>query len=147
MTILVALADDQPVVRDCVRRILADEKDIKIVAEVGYGQALLDLMAAGNIAPDLAIVDIEMPGMKGIEVARRISSLHPEVRVLILTSHRDQEYVGQSLQAGAGGFLLKEDAADELIPAIRTVFSGAIYISSTFGFLRKEANQFFRSSS
>ncbi len=147
MTILIALADDQPVLRECVCRLLADEKDIQIVAQVGDGQTLLDLLATGTISPDLAIVDIEMPGIKGFEVARRISSLHPQVKVLMLTSHCDQEYVGQSLRAGAVGFLLKDDAADELVPAIHTVAGGAVYISSTFGFLRKDARQLFHSGS
>ena len=126
----IVLADDYPPFRQCVREILAETEDLEVVAEVDDGQALLDLLCDGSIAPDLIIADISMPRLDGFGAIQRIKTLHPHIKTLVLTGHRDEEYVAKALSLGAAGYLLKEDVGTELVPAIGMVRQGATYLSS-----------------
>ncbi len=132
MTYRIALVDDESLVREFIRRFLEDEHDLEIVAEAVDGASLLDCLRNAPALPDLVIADITMPPPDGIELTRQIRQLYPAVKVLILTMHNDEEYISPALKAGAAGFLLKDDVASELIPAIRIVLAGSIFISSQF---------------
>jgi DNA-binding NarL/FixJ family response regulator len=120
--IRVVLADDHAVVRKGIREFLEDEEDIAVVAEAADGEAALALVAAHG--PDLAVLDIQMPGLSGIEVTRRIRTEHPTVRVLILTAYDDDPYIVALLQAGASGYILKTADSTELVRAVRAVYRG-----------------------
>lgn len=124
--IRVALADDHPVVLAGVRALLQAAPEIELVGEAPTGAAALALMASA--APDVMVMDISMPELTGLEVARRAVHEHPAVKLLALTMHEDRAYLQQLLQAGVRGYLLKRSAAEELVRAIRAVFSGGVYI-------------------
>ncbi len=132
MAYRVALADDQPQVLESVRRILSHEQDLEIVIEAQDGLAFLESLRKSPVVPDLLIVDITMPGLGGIEVVRQAKVIFPETRVLILTMHEEEEYLAQAMSAGASGYLLKDDAGQELISAINQVRAGRTYISAYF---------------
>jgi DNA-binding NarL/FixJ family response regulator len=120
--IRVVLADDHAVVRKGIREFLEEAPDITVVAEASNGQEALEAVAEHR--PDVAVLDIQMPEMSGIEVTRRIKAHYPEVRVLILTAYDDDPYVFALLQAGAGGYVLKTASGEELVQAVRTVHRG-----------------------
>ncbi len=123
----IILAEDHLVFRRTVKRNLEENSDFKIVGEAGDGLELLALLK--DLTPDLIVLDITMPGLQGIAATRKIKEIYPEVKVLILTMHRDKEYLQQALAAGAEGYLPKEGADMELIPAIREIMGGRTYIS------------------
>ncbi len=114
----VLLADDQPLVRAGLRVLIADSPDLELVGEVGTGVEAVRL--AGELKPDVVVMDIRMPEMDGIEAARRID----HTRVLMLTTFDDDEYVYGALRAGASGFLLKDMALEAILDGIRVVASG-----------------------
>ncbi|KAB2348277.1 response regulator [Actinomadura rudentiformis] len=124
MTITVVLADDQPLIRAGLRVLIADTPDLTIVGEAGTGAEAVDLARATR--PDVAVMDIRMPGMDGIEATRAISK---DTRVLMLTTFDDDEYVYGSLRAGASGFLVKDMALEEILNAIRVVAAGDALIA------------------
>jgi DNA-binding NarL/FixJ family response regulator len=118
----VLLVDDQSLVRTGFRMILHDEADIEVVGEAADGRAAVE--AVGRLRPDVAIMDIRMPIMDGIEATRRIVADAPSTRVLVLTTFDADEFVVEALRAGASGFLLKDVAPDDFVAAIRTVAAG-----------------------
>jgi DNA-binding NarL/FixJ family response regulator len=118
----VLLADDHVLVRQGIRQFLEDEGDIDVVAEANDGAEALDLIE--QYQPDVAVLDIRMPEVTGVEATRRIKPQFPQVRVLILTAYDDDPYVFALLQAGADGYVLKTASADELVRAVRTVHGG-----------------------
>ncbi len=120
----VVLADDHPVVLAGVEALLQGTPDLTVVGQATTGQAALDLMA--DARPDVAVIDISMPDMSGIELARRAALQCPAVRLVALTMHEDQAYVRQILSAGARGYLLKRSAAEELVRAVRAVMAGGL---------------------
>lgn len=132
MTYRIALADDQPLVLESVRRILTGEPDLEVVAAAQDGAMLLELLRNAPVIPDLIVTDISMPAVGGIEVTREVKILYPETKVLILTMHEEEEYLAQAMSAGAAGYLLKDDAGGELIQAIRLIRAGGTYISPLF---------------
>jgi len=121
------LADDHILVRQGLKRILGEMADLEVIGEAGDGLQLLKLLE--KIAPHMILLDISMPNLRGIEAIRAIKTLHPEAKILILTMHKDKEYLYQAISAGANGYLLKEDADTELSTAIDTIRRGKIYIS------------------
>jgi len=121
------LADDHILVRQGLKRILGGMADLEVIGEAGDGLQLLKLLE--KIAPHMILLDISMPNLRGIEAIRAIKTLHPEAKILILTMHKDKEYLYQAISAGANGYLLKEDADTELTTAIDTIRRGKIYIS------------------
>ena len=125
--IRVLLGDDHTVLRQGLRKILEDRRDWRVVAEAGNGRDAVREAIEQN--PDVAVLDIGMPLLNGIEATRQIVRRAPGVRILILSMHSDQAYVTQAIQAGARGYLLKESAGAELLEAIAAVASGKSYFS------------------
>jgi DNA-binding NarL/FixJ family response regulator len=123
----IVLADDHPLVREGLRRILEDRADLRVVAEAGDGVEVLDLL--DKLAFDMAILDLSMPNIGGIETTHRIKKARPDIKVLILTIHRTQEYLQQAILAGADGYLLKEEEGADLFSAIEKIRKGGTYIS------------------
>lgn len=127
MSVRIVLADDHKIVRDGLRAILAQETGFEIVAEAGDGQNALAL--AEKHRPDIVVMDISMPGLNGIEAARKMAGLTPPIRVLALSMHTDRHFISEMLRAGASGYLLKDCAGEELGLAIRTIVGGKTYLS------------------
>jgi DNA-binding NarL/FixJ family response regulator len=123
----VLVADDQAMVRAGFRRLLADEPDIDVVAEADNGLEAVEKVA--RYSPAVVLMDIRMPELDGISATRRILAADPAARVLILTTFDLDEYVYAALRAGASGFVLKDDPAEQLIAAIRTVAAGDALLS------------------
>jgi DNA-binding NarL/FixJ family response regulator len=126
----IILADDHVLVRQGLRRILEGTDDLEVVGEANDGLDLLQLLK--RVTPQMVILDIFMPNLRGIEAITEIKTMQPEVKILILTMHRDKEYLYLALSAGAKGYLLKEDAARDLFSAIAEVRQGKTYISPYF---------------
>jgi DNA-binding NarL/FixJ family response regulator len=126
----IVLADDHALVRQGLRRILEGTEDLEVVGEANDGLELLQLLT--RLTPQMVILDIFMPNLRGIEAITEIKTMYPEVKVLILTMHRDKEYLYLALSAGAKGYLLKEDAPKELFAAIAKVRQDKTYISPYF---------------
>jgi DNA-binding NarL/FixJ family response regulator len=121
------LADDHAVVRQGFKMILAAQPDMEIVGEAGNGREALDL--AGQLQPDVIVMDVAMPELNGIEATRRIADLSPRSRVLALSMHKDSVYVREILRAGARGYLLKDSIASDLLAAVRAIARGEGYLS------------------
>ena len=125
--IRVLLADDHALVRSGIRMILQTLDGVQVVADAQDGRAAIELVEA--LRPDIALLDISMPGLNGIETAARIRSRFPQTRVVILSMHAGEEYVSQALRAGASGYLLKDATPMELDLALRAVARGETYLS------------------
>ncbi|HUI28381.1 MAG TPA: response regulator transcription factor [Candidatus Kryptonia bacterium] len=123
----VLLVDDHTVVRQGLRRILELSADIEIVGEVADGRAALD--AVQRLKPAVAILDISLPGLNGIEVTRHLAKSAPETKVLILSMHADDAYIRQSLHAGAKGYLLKDADDHDLLRAVNALNAGGSFFS------------------
>ncbi|MFQ5610657.1 MAG: response regulator [Anaerolineae bacterium] len=121
-TINLVLVDDHAMVRAGTRQLLERQPDINVVGEAADGLEAIQL--AHDLQPDLVVMDVRMPKMSGVEATRRIKEENPDLAVLVLTAHDDDEYVFALLQAGANGYLLKTAETEELIKAIRTVVAG-----------------------
>jgi DNA-binding NarL/FixJ family response regulator len=117
-------------VRQGLKRILEGSADLKVVGEAGDGLEVLDLCK--HLTPHLAILDISMPKLRGIEAIHELKIICPETDVMILTMHKDKEYLYLALSAGAKGYLVKEDADKELFSAIEKIRQGKTYISPYF---------------
>ncbi len=126
MTIRLLLVDDHAVVRTGLRMLLEHEEDIEIVGEAGTGEAALRMIE--QLQPDMIVMDIGLPDMTGIEVTRRVKQQWPQVAVVALTIHEDEEYFFQMLQAGANGYVPKRAAPEELLTALRTAVAGGVYL-------------------
>jgi len=126
----IILADDHVLVRQGLKRILEGTDDLEVVGEANDGLDLLQLLR--HVTPQMVILDIFMPNLRGIEAITEIKAMHPDVKILILTMHRDKEYLYLALSVGAKGYLLKEDAPKELFAAIADVRQGKTYISPYF---------------
>ena len=123
----IVLADDHVMFRKGVKRIIEETPALEVVGEANDGLELLRLLKAQE--PKLVILDISMPRLRGLEATREIKKLYPQVKVILLTMHRSKEFLQQALEAGADGFLLKEDADFELLRAIQAVREGKKFIS------------------
>jgi DNA-binding NarL/FixJ family response regulator len=140
MTIRVVLADDQPLVRAGLRVLIADTADLDVVGEAGTGAQAVQL--ARDIRPDVVVMDIRMPGMDGIEATRVVTAESSAVRVVVLTTFDDDDYVYAALRAGASGFLVKDMALDDILAAIRVVAAGDALLAP--GVTRRLIAQFAR---
>jgi two-component system, NarL family, response regulator LiaR len=118
----VLIADDHPLVREALHQALDGEEDMEVVAEAGDGEEAVKL--ASELRPDVAVMDIVMPGLNGIEATRKIKEIAPDIAILILTAYDDDEYVLGLLDAGAAGYLLKSARGRDLAGAIRAIKSG-----------------------
>ena len=134
------IVDDQKLMRQGLKTLLELEGGFEIVAEAGDGQAALDAYA--ELQPDVALMDIRMSGMDGVEATRRLRQQWPDARVIILTTFNDDEYVFEALRVGALGYLLKDLSGQELANAVRTVAGGGALIDPSVA--RKVVAEFAR---
>lgn len=123
----VLLADDHRILREGIRALIEDQGDMEVVGEAEDGQATVKMVA--QLQPDVVVMDIAMPMLNGLEATRQIRRDFPQVKVLILTMHENEEYIRQVLAAGALGYVLKDAAARDLLGAIRTVYQGEAVLS------------------
>jgi DNA-binding NarL/FixJ family response regulator len=124
--IRVALVDDHPVVLAGISALLRRAPEIEVVGEATNGRD--GLMLVREVAPDIVVIDLSLPDMSGVELARELASACPAVRLLVLTVHEDRAYVQPVMRAGARGYVLKRSAAADLLRAIRAVAEGGIYL-------------------
>ena len=142
----VVLADDHLLFREGMKLLIERMPDVEVVGEAGDGLELLDLLK--ELAPDMAIIDIAMPNLRGIEAAREIKMINPLTKVLILTMHKSKEYLYHSISAGADGYLLKEDSDVELLTAIDKIRNGETYVTRILaGELAGDLSQIYRGKS
>jgi len=141
--IKILIADDHAVVREGTRQILEQEPDLTVVAEAADGEETVSL--AGDYKPDVAIIDISMPKLDGIEATKQIKKLYPTIAVLILTAYDDDQFIFSLLEAGAAGYLLKTVRGRELVDAVRAVYAGESVLHPAIA--RKVLNRFASASS
>lgn len=127
--ISVLLTDDHELVRTGIRRLLEDSKQVDIVGEADCGEDSLQL--AQSLKPDVILMDVNMPGIGGVEACRRILQRNPKQKIIVLTVHNEQTFPKRLLEIGAKGYLTKECGVDEMIKAIKQVNSGGSYIASS----------------
>lgn len=120
--IRILLADDQALVRGALAALLELESDLNVVAEVGRGDEVLDAVAAAQ--PDVALLDVEMPGLDGISVAAELHRSHPDIKILMVTTFGRPGYLRRAIDAGASGFVVKDTPARQLADAVRRVHMG-----------------------
>lgn len=123
------IADDHAVVREGVKQIVQDSRDIVVVSEAGNGQEVLKIIEEQEI--DVVLLDISMPGRSGLDIMKQLKKLKPELHILILTMHPEEQYAIRAFKAGASGYLNKKSVPDELLTAIRKVSKGRKYFSSS----------------
>jgi len=121
------LAEDHTILREGLRALLDQDASVEVVAEVDNGRDAV--RAVGALKPDLVLIDLSMPGMDGLTAIREVHRRYPEIRLLVLTVHKTEEYIRSALEAGASGYVLKDASRQELLMAIRTVRAGKTYIS------------------
>ena len=136
--IRILIADDHALVREGTRRVLEQEPDLEVVGEAVDGEEAVEL--ATSLKPDVAIVDVSMPKMDGIEATRRIKATCPSINVLILSAYDDDQFIFSLLEAGAAGYLLKTIRSRELVDAVRAVSSGESVLHPSIA--RKVLNRF-----
>jgi DNA-binding NarL/FixJ family response regulator len=128
--IRVLIVDDHQIVRDGIKRILKDEDDIELIGTVGSGKEALDFIKENNT--DIMITDLSMPNMSGIELTSKLKKLYPDIKVLILSMFNNEDYIVSAIQAGARGYLPKQDSTTEiLVEAIKTISGGDEFYSPT----------------
>ena len=121
------IADDHEIVRDGLKRILAATPDLQVAAEAASGDEALRLVKAGDY--ELALLDMSMPGLAGIDLIKRLRLEKPKLKILVLSMHGERQYAARALKAGASGYLTKDRAAAELVGAIRKIAAGGLHIS------------------
>lgn len=127
MSITIVVADDHPIMREGLCSLIQRESDMIIVGEADNGQSLIEL--TGTKCPDIAVLDISMPVLNGIEAARQIATAAPGTKVICLSMHHERKFIEAMIEAGALGYLLKNDVPKELVNAIRLVAAGKTYLS------------------
>jgi two-component system invasion response regulator UvrY len=126
--IKVLLADDHAIVRAGLRRIVEEAGDLEVIAEAADGREAIRLVHKSM--PDVAVIDISMPGLDGLEVVTQLQSSFPKLPILILTMHEEEQYVVRAISAGAMGYVTKRSAPEQLVKAIRRVHDGRPYLTS-----------------
>jgi len=125
--IKVLLADDHSIVRAGLRRIVEESGDMEVVAEADDGREAIRLVQ--KTAPDVAVIDISMPGLDGLEVISQLKARQPKLPILVLTMHAEGQYVVRAIQAGAMGYITKQSAPEQLVKAIRKVHAGQRFLT------------------
>jgi DNA-binding NarL/FixJ family response regulator len=121
------IAEDHALLRAGMRMLLSADPDIEVVGEVDNGKAAVQLTA--KLHPTIVLMDLSMPGSNGMEAIAEIKRRHPEIKVLVVTMHKTDEYIMEAFRNGASGYILKESSHDELRNAVRTVLNGKVYLS------------------
>ena len=124
--IRVLLVDDHSIVRDGLKRILAATTDLQVAGEAASGEAALALVKANDY--DVAMIDMSMPGLSGIDLIKRLKLEKPKLRILVLSMHGEQQYAARALKAGAAGYLNKDSAAELMLGALRKIAAGGVHI-------------------
>jgi len=122
----ILLADDHKIVRDGLRRILAAQADLEVAGEAANGDEALALVKANEY--DVAVLDMSMPGLSGIDLIKRLRIERPKLRLLVLSMHGEDQYAARALKAGASGYLTKDSAAELLVGALRKIAGGGVHI-------------------
>lgn len=139
-TINVLIVDDHSLVRQGLKQILELEQDIRIVGQAGDGEEAL--VKVQQLKPDVVLLDINMPKLNGIQTLRRLKDIDKTTRVIMLTFHEDQEYLYETINLGANGYVLKDSESESLISAVRDVYKGSSYIQPSLASnLVKEFNR------
>lgn len=125
--IKIILVDDHQMFRDGVKSVLSDEENMDVIGEVGNSNDLYELLKSEK--PNVIITDISMPGISGIELAKYVSKNYPEINILILSMHSNEEFITKSLAAGANGYLPKDTSMNELLDAINAIYKGENYFN------------------
>lgn len=125
--IRILLADDHTIVRDGLKRILAAHADLQVAAEAASGDEALALVKANDY--DVAMLDLSMPGLAGLDLIKRLKIEKPQLRILVLSMHREAQYAARALKAGASGYLNKDSAGEQLVSALRKVAAGGVHIT------------------
>ena len=141
----IVIADDHAIIRDGLTAILNNEADLEIVGTANDGKAAVD--AVDRLDPHLVVIDLSMPRTDGAQAISAIKNRHPKVRVVVLTYHKEDAHIHAALKAGADGYILKDDGRDELLAAVRNVYSGRSYLSPAIcdrvmsGYVRSHADE------
>ena len=125
--ISILIADDHGIVREGLRRLLESQQDFEVVGEASDGQEVLT--SVKTLRPDVAVLDITMPRLGGLETLERLRSNHPNVKVILLSVHGDPPFIQSAISLGADGYILKDGRADEIVTAVREVVQGGSYFS------------------
>ena len=135
------IVDDHDFVRAGIKAMLSGEQDLEVVGEATDGHEALDL--CGRLRPDLVLMDVRMPRVDGLAATRSIKRIHPEISVLILTMHENEDYLLEAVRAGAAGYVLKDAPQTELVTAIRKVLDGETTLNRSLatGLLQRLANE------
>ena len=123
----VVIAEDHAIIRNGLRALLHATPGFEVVAEAQDGREAIRL--AGELAPDLVLTDLSMPGMSGLDVIREIRKRYPDIKIIALTVHKTEEYILASLEAGANGYVVKDANQEELLAAVSSVLAGNTYLS------------------
>ena len=126
--ITIVLADDHPVVRKGLKLSIEEDSELKVIAEAGDGEAALALIK--DLNPQLAILDIDMPKLNGLDVARHVAKLGLATRIIFLSFYRDEDFFRDAMETGGKGYLLKDSATEEIVAAVHTVAGGQVFMSS-----------------
>ena len=138
--IRVVLADDHEIVRNGLKTLIKYEDDLEVVGEVSNGLDAINTVK--KLIPDILILDLVMPGMNGLEVIGKVVKSNPVTGIVILSMHNNEGYVFEAFRSGAKAYVLKDNTADELVPAIRQVYSGKSYLGKS---LKLESFEIIRS--
>jgi DNA-binding NarL/FixJ family response regulator len=123
----VYIADDHAILREGLRHILQSGQKCEVVGESGDGQTALDEI--GRLKPDVIILDISMPGLTGVEVARKVKKYYPDIKIIILSRHDSEEYIQELVRIGINGYVLKDEAGSDLLKAVESLDKNEIYLS------------------
>lgn len=123
----ILIVDDHPLMRKGLALSLNAETDLEVVAQAPDAEEALSMLDEVN--PDVAIIDISLPGMSGLELIKHIQAVRPDIRTLVVSRHDETLYAERAIRAGARGYVMKLEAADEIVKAVRRVLSGGIYVS------------------
>jgi DNA-binding NarL/FixJ family response regulator len=123
----IILADDHVLVREGLKRLIQEDPELQVVDEAGDGLELLKILE--DLTPDMVIIDINMPRLRGLEATKFIKELYPDIKILVLTMNKSKELLYQAMNYGADGYLLKEDAIDILHSAIKSIRLGKTFVS------------------
>jgi len=139
--IRVLIADDHKIVRDGLKRILAANADLQVAGEASSGDEALQLVRGNDY--DVAVIDMSMPGLAGIDLIKRLKAEKAGLRLLVLSMHGEHQYAARALKAGASGYLNKDSAAEQLVSALRKIAAGGVHISEAAAatLLRREGSR------
>ncbi len=124
----IVLANHHAPFREGLKRILRERSNLEVIGEAEDDSELLSLLSLEKLAPHMVILDPSMPNFQGIEAIRKVKAIYPDVKVLILSMHKDKEYLSQAISNGAEGYLIKETVDKELLPAIEMIMQGRFYV-------------------